>query len=134
MNTTIQEKLKKIFGEEDIKISFSNEQFDVKQTGVDFFSSKLPKKDFQFYLYEDAAGLKSFQVFGKDSKQSFAWLLGGCLAEGEFASKIPTHLICVAGARRSTERNEDGKFNGIIYSFQEDQIYEIDKEWDKWLD
>lgn len=127
----IQEKISEKFGKDDIKISFANEQFNLQQTGVDFYSSKLPKKDFQWYLYEKDMGLESIRAFSRKEKQSFAWLIALCYYHGELGSQFPTHLICVSGARSSKERNEDGTFNNVVYTLSENQTQEIQKEYDE---
>lgn len=131
---TIQEKISEKFGKDDIKVSFANEQFNLQQTGVDFYSSKLPKKDFNWYLYEDSMGLESIRAFNKNHKQSFAWLIALSYSHGELGSEFPSHLICISGARSSKERNGDGTFNGIIYTLSENQNKEIMKEYEELSD
>ncbi len=126
----IQEKVSEKFRKNDIKVSFANEEFNLQQTGVDFYPSQLPKKDFQWYLYEEGMGLESIRAFNKNQKQSFASLIALSYFHGELGSEFPSHLICISGARSSKEKNEDGTFNGVIYTLSKNQAKEILKEYE----
>lgn len=130
----IQNKVSKMFGKDNIKISFATEEFNLQQTGVDFYSSKLPKKDFQWYLHGEDMKLESVRAFNKSEKQTFAQLIALSYAHGELGSQFPTQLICISGARSTRERNEDGTFNAIIYQLSENQLKEIRKEYEEITD
>lgn len=125
---TIEQKLSKEFSRDGIKISFASEEFNIHETGENFFSTK---KDVQFYIYEEEMGLESISAFYKKCKLTFAELVAICYERGELGSKIPTDVICVSGARSSNERNEDGTSNGVIYHLTKKQIDEITEEWER---
>ena len=124
----LQELLSKKFGG-GIKISTEARQFDLQQTGQNFFAQST-KKDVQFFVYGNDMGLQRF-VFDKSTLQSLCWLIALSYSQGELGSDFPTNLICVIGARGSRERNEDGTSTGIIYSLQKTQIEEIYKDYEK---
>jgi hypothetical protein len=126
---SIQEKLSEKFGKDDIKISTKSQQFNLQQTGQNFFSQNQ-KKDVQFYVYENDMGLQRIS-FTKDTRQSLAWLIALSYSQGELGSNLPTNLICISGARNSREKNEDGTFDGVIYDLTKDQIKEITKEYEE---
>lgn len=119
-------KLSEKFGKDNIVISFAKEQFDLRQTGVNFYSSKLPKKDLQLYLYGDGIGLISIPTFNKSYEPSLAWLIAVCYVYEELGSEFPTHLICISGIKSTQEKNG----NGIIYLFDKNQIK---KEYEKYV-
>lgn len=122
----IEKLLSEKFGKDDIKISFTNEKFDLEQTGQDFFSLK---KDVQFFVLS-GRGIKPV-AFNQKTKRSLSYQIALDYTEGYFGSLIPTQLICVTGARNTRKRNADGTFNGVIYSLDQNQIEQIKREYNE---
>lgn len=123
----IQAKLWEHFGKEDIKVSLDAQEFNLQQTGFSFFSTI---KDVQFYVYEESLGIYRI-LFGSRTEQSLVWTIALEYYQGYLGSKFPTHLICVLNARGSNHRNEDGTFNGVIYSLTKNQLAQIEEEYEE---
>jgi|GEM_PF-1561393 len=123
----IKKLLWKKFGKEDIKVSFDSQEFNLQQTGQMYFS---PKKDVQFYAYEDAVGINAV-YFGSKTEHTLARQIALECWQGDLRSELPTDLICVFNARSSHGRNEDGTFNCKVYHLAESQMKQIEKEYEE---
>lgn len=123
----IQKLLWEKFGKKNIKASVDSQEFNLRQTGQDYLP---PKKDIQFYVYEDAIGI-SRVWFSSKTKQTLAWQIALDYYQGNLGSKFPTYLICIFNARGSSGRNEDGTFNCKIYHLAKNQVEQIEEECEK---
>lgn len=115
---TIKDYLAVRFGWRNIgKIFTSIEEFDISQTGKDFFKGD---EKVQFYVFEENMGIELI-AFTKRTEQSLARAIALDYAIKENNPKCPTHLICATKERY--------KYNCVIYSLGEDKIYQIQKEY-----
>ena len=122
----IQKHLWAKFGQENVKVSSGGQELDLQQTGEQYFSAQ---QDAQFYAYEENTGIKRIP-FSKRIRQKLAWGIALEYYNGELGSKFPTHLICVIGARSSSERDANGLFNCIVYHLTNDQIKQVSEQYE----
>ncbi len=126
MATTIEEKLKDRFGKDDIKISIETQPFPLTMKRKEFLPGK---KDVQIYVCGNDLVLESISAFSKNSESNLLEILSNSYFHGEL-SATPTHVICVLGARNTTERNADGTFNAQIYELTKEQRDKITEDSD----
>jgi hypothetical protein len=116
----IQSYLERKFGWRNVNFSTSLEEFDIKQTGKDFFLLNK-NKNIQFYVFDYKMISINQMAFTKTTEQSFARVI----ALDYFLSEkynIPEYLVvCISKEKR--------KLDCILYNLREKQIEQIRKEY-----